>query len=1220
MKGTFNVIHAKGYIMTREVGAPMLPVRIVNLVIPIGTDVGSIAVDEENSEVMAGSYHIYPVQPPTLIYPDRSPNNDQAQKFVEPNQGIYNSTALYPSNPVMVESAGYFDGARIVRLRVFPFEYSPADGKLTMITRISFTLNPKPSVDKPIHIYRRSQLVQNERDKELRLLVDNPEDIPKYQQRPGQVYSDNPIAFNKAKGEKLSSTSSITYAPYMIITSSSLAPAFTDFVNQKAADGITVSVVTTDYIYANYYGDEISSPPIYDNAGSIREFLLDAYEHGCEWVLIGGDQSVVPIRYTDANYTDGEYIPSDEYYSDLHGNWNSGNWSPSLYPELNVGRVPLDNSQDIINWTNKVIQYERHPFPWDPRAVTRTLWDESDQMCDGNQAEDAWSVMYNTTSGSAFSDLIIREQPNGSSASPTCPSGDSVINALNNGYGIWNIYNHGSPDRVAVRTGLTDAGNEYPYNGYPKWGVFSYDSLEKYADAPYVAGADTYAVEEGNALDNSTNNCTLVYSVACMVGCYDSTAKYDWDPVQDEDCMAKAFLRVNGGGPAFIGNTRDGLVDDGMAIEDSFLIDVFQNGITYIGNAEALSKSQYGNDGLIWGHTLFGDPSMKIWTTAPSNHITAGTWHITTLNNVIPAGVTIYVDPGATIEFDPGANLTVYGTLIADGTASQPITLTSYGGTTPGSWGSIVFSGSGANNSTLQYCNIRYGTTIQVNNTSNVTIENCNIMNSSSYGIYSTSSSNLLAQSDTIANSNVYDGILIFGGSTNNCYENAVFKYQGGQGIGIVYSASGGNVGGNDVYSYGWGISAMYGSSLTSYDPYYAGGYNRIADCLENLVVYQNSYADFGEYDVDYDGQNSIYGNANLIYNADIGYEYPSVPAGVYAYYDWWGSNPPDASLFNVGSACYFYYDDWLGSDPWGNVPLPSARQVTGSGTRIAYAASKVNNPSVGVKSSSNSVALQDSILIGIRLREQNKFSEAMNYFLSYVGRHPEDPAGYVELYGCTNDTTLPDILNFFKTPSTKAPAIEEFLLGNLYQMENQPDLAVQVNNNIIADYPNNPLAVKAETNNMLIDLYDKNDLNGAEALLATIKTQANLISPMELQDAEEAVALYSGRPAAGAQASSQSSKSTSASTTPKSFGLAQNYPNPFNPSTILRYEIPKAGRVEVTVYDILGRVVETLVDEYEQAGVHSVQFNGERLASGVYFYRLTAPGIMQVKKMLLLK
>lgn len=59
--------------------------------------------------MMAGSYHIYPVQPPTLIYPDRSPNNDQAQKFVEPNQGIYNSTALYPSNPVMVESAGYFD-------------------------------------------------------------------------------------------------------------------------------------------------------------------------------------------------------------------------------------------------------------------------------------------------------------------------------------------------------------------------------------------------------------------------------------------------------------------------------------------------------------------------------------------------------------------------------------------------------------------------------------------------------------------------------------------------------------------------------------------------------------------------------------------------------------------------------------------------------------------------------------------------------------------------------------------------------------------------------------------------------------------------------------------------------------------------------------------------------------------------------------------------------
>jgi len=88
----------------------------------------------------------------------------------------------------------------------------------------------------------------------------------------------------------------------------------------------------------------------------------------------------------------------------------------------------------------------------------------------------------------------------------------------------------------------------------------------------------------------------------------------------------------------------------------------------------------------------------------------------------------------------------------------------------------------------------------------------------------------------------------------------------------------------------------------------------------------------------------------------------------------------------------------------------------------------------------------------------------------------------------------------------------------------------------------------------------------------------------------------------------------------PKTHSLYQNYPNPFNPSTEIKFDLPKAGIVKLVVYDVLGREVETLLNEYKQAGEFSVQFDAENLASGVYFYRIEANDYTATKKMLLLK
>ena len=95
----------------------------------------------------------------------------------------------------------------------------------------------------------------------------------------------------------------------------------------------------------------------------------------------------------------------------------------------------------------------------------------------------------------------------------------------------------------------------------------------------------------------------------------------------------------------------------------------------------------------------------------------------------------------------------------------------------------------------------------------------------------------------------------------------------------------------------------------------------------------------------------------------------------------------------------------------------------------------------------------------------------------------------------------------------------------------------------------------------------------------------------------------------------------------PAEFALRQNYPNPFNPSTTIRYELPRASNVKLSVYDMLGRQVRTLVDQVQEAGIHSTTFNVTGLASGVYVYRLEAVGaaepgrtFTQTRTMLLLK
>jgi hypothetical protein len=86
----------------------------------------------------------------------------------------------------------------------------------------------------------------------------------------------------------------------------------------------------------------------------------------------------------------------------------------------------------------------------------------------------------------------------------------------------------------------------------------------------------------------------------------------------------------------------------------------------------------------------------------------------------------------------------------------------------------------------------------------------------------------------------------------------------------------------------------------------------------------------------------------------------------------------------------------------------------------------------------------------------------------------------------------------------------------------------------------------------------------------------------------------------------------------PKEFGLQQNYPNPFNPKTVVSCQLPVASKVRLAVYDLLGREVVVLIDAQKAPGKYQVEFDGGKLSSGVYIYRLTAGNFVECRKMLL--
>jgi hypothetical protein len=94
----------------------------------------------------------------------------------------------------------------------------------------------------------------------------------------------------------------------------------------------------------------------------------------------------------------------------------------------------------------------------------------------------------------------------------------------------------------------------------------------------------------------------------------------------------------------------------------------------------------------------------------------------------------------------------------------------------------------------------------------------------------------------------------------------------------------------------------------------------------------------------------------------------------------------------------------------------------------------------------------------------------------------------------------------------------------------------------------------------------------------------------------------------------------TNQNTVTENYSLKQNYPNPFNPVTNITYSLPKSGNVNIKIFDLSGREIQTLVNEFKNPGTYIISFDASDLASGLYFYKMTTANYSETKSMILMK
>ena len=547
-----NIVWSDSYNENAEIGYPSLPIFHHIIEISESTMVDSVTISLSNSVSGVLNYHIKPMQ-----YPIPTSLDFIDQAFVK-NEDVYQQNTELPINNLVSYRTDLSRDKKTLSLSICPFKYNPSNNTYTAYSVAD------------IEIYTHETTQQTNRS----------------------VYTDI----------------GLPYYEYVIITNSSLVSAFEPFAQWKRAKGYNVGIVDIADILSNSYlsnGDLVSG--INDDAGKLRQYLIYSYNSvGTKYALLGGDVSVVPIRYAAQ-----DSIPSDFYYSELNSNWdynNNGYYGEysditDYGAEIYVGRLLCTSATEVKNWIAKLLRYEINPGNGDYSYLGRALFSQADQMQRDSEAESIQQKLIGN-----ITCTILNEYPSYNAYSPTFPMGYDIISDINEThYGLLGNFNHGSAIDYGV---ATNACNLYGHDVHHN--ICAFDSYDTHDEWLYSAMPD-----DNNGFDNLTNGHypSIMYSISCSNMPFDS-----YETPDGTYNLGKVFTcKSNGGGPAYLGNTRTGYVGSSTQLYQNFLDTILLNiDVNHIGIAEALSKFKYRVLHLIHAHNILGCPEMSLYTRVPS--------------------------------------------------------------------------------------------------------------------------------------------------------------------------------------------------------------------------------------------------------------------------------------------------------------------------------------------------------------------------------------------------------------------------------------------------------------------------------------------------------------------------------------------------------------------------------------------------------------------------
>ncbi len=548
-------INMQGFSNIYEPGCPHLLSKTYLIGLPPSAHVTQIELIDESHIHLNETFDIAAFLPNIL-------NGSTSFKSVI-NNDVYNSINPYPPNIYNFNGMGQIRKFSFAQIQFNPFQCIPLTGELTLYTTITLKIEYETTTEPSEELLSDTVL-----DDFVSKKIYNYDEIKLFY----------PCALSNSE-----------HYDYIIIANESLISALMDFKQWKETVGYNVKIVNTSYIYTNYEGK--------DKPEQIRNFLIDKYaEWGIKYVLLVGSHHSIPMRYC---YPDPENhdsydwkIPTDHYYADLTGDWDTDgdgfygerrDDDSDYYPELYVGRIPLDDRVGIQNFCTKTMLFEQDDSGWKQKALllgakTVPFDDCSDRFMEKLKRDILQPREYDITT------MYEKEGWHPSKIPCDYPiTKSNVLNIWPNGYGLVSWHAHGSANRA--------------YRLVWRWWK---EEWYPFLQSSYVSMLND-------------KKPSIVFSISC------NNANPD-----DDDNLGTAL--VNNGAVAFIGATRISIA--GWSIDS----DEFHGNLAlnyhfhhYLLNesqtvAESLFQSklytdEYGGgigDVNIYGFNLYGDPSLRI--------------------------------------------------------------------------------------------------------------------------------------------------------------------------------------------------------------------------------------------------------------------------------------------------------------------------------------------------------------------------------------------------------------------------------------------------------------------------------------------------------------------------------------------------------------------------------------------------------------------------------